>query len=104
VGDEEHELSVDPELRPGVWANWSRVREGSEEFIIDLACADPDENDVEILVARIRCSPRVAKDLAEAIDKAWRRYARWALPKEVIDADPEFRSEQADDQGEDGSD
>lgn len=99
MADDEFELWVDPELRPGVWANWLRVREGSEEFLIDLACGDPDESDAAILVARIRCSPRVAKDLADAINTSWRRYARLALPKEVIDADPELKSEQEDDQG-----
>ena len=99
MSGDEPELEVDPELRPGVWATLSRVKEGNEEFIVDLACSDPDDDQVAIVVARVRCSPRVAKELADDLNRAWRRYAHWALPKEVTDADPELESESEEDPG-----
>lgn len=100
MANDEPELWIDPDLRAGVWASRWKVTWIDEEFVIDLACSDPDE-EAAILVARVRCSPFVAKRLAESLNENWRRYARSTFPKEVTDAEPELGSEQEDDQGPD---
>ena len=99
MADEELELWIDPELRPGTWANWARVFEGPEEFVFDFACRDPDDGPEAVLVARVRCSPRVARKLADSLAEAWRRYARASLPKEVTDGETEMGSGPEDVQG-----
>lgn len=90
--DDEIELEVDPALRPGTWANWVRVLDGPDEFVFDFGCRDPDDEREVDLVARVRCSPRVAGELGDLFAEAWARYARVSLPKEVNDGETDLGS------------
>lgn len=98
MAEEESELWIEPELRPGVWANWIRVLEGAEEFVVDFACRDPYEEGKATFVGRVRFPPSTARDFLDELELAWRRYAQAALPKEVTDADSEAEPEEKDDQ------
>jgi hypothetical protein len=95
--DDEHEITIDPALEAGVWANWAEVVSGPHEFTIDFARLSPQDRSKGVLVARVSFSAGLLSDLKAAVDEIWAEYAQQAMPKEVSGDGSE--QEENDDQG-----
>jgi 2'-5' RNA ligase len=78
-------LQVPRELRAGVWANWSEVETGPDEFTLHFARlgAFPDGPDSGMLVARVNLSSRGFRRLLDQADTLWDEYARKSMPPEI---------------------
>lgn len=80
----------------GVWANFAGVNHSEHEFTLDFVRVDyasiSEEGEVQgIVVARVAVSPLFVRQLIDALEDNWAKYAKKALPREVYgegDDDP----------------
>ena len=73
------DLFADPYVLAGMWANWTLVHRGRNEFTIDFIRNVP-EPPRRSLVARAIIAPVVALELREQLDETWREYTQWSMP------------------------
>lgn len=76
----------------GVWANFAGVSHSEHEFTIDFVRVDyssiSEQGEVQgIVVARVGVSPLFVRQLIQALEDNWSRYAKKAMPKEVYGDD-----------------
>lgn len=68
----------------GVWANWAAVSHSPYEFTIDFARLHFGTTPLEgVIVQRVNLSPLFVRQLIDALEDNWSKYAEKALPKEV---------------------
>lgn len=68
----------------GIWANWAAVSHSPYEFTIDFARLNFAESPVKgIIVQRVNLSPLFVRQLIDALEQNWAKYAEKALPREV---------------------
>jgi hypothetical protein len=96
VADEEEMRQVRLNIRlpeqqaGGVWANFAGVNHSEHEFTLDFVRVDyasiSDDGEVQgIVVARVAVSPLFVRQLIDALEENWAKYAKKALPREVYD-------------------
>ena len=87
MSESEHpfdDLTLDPVVLVGVWANRTRVHRGQDEFTVDFI-RDVPERSRGVLVARAVVSPVVGLELRDQLDEVWRGYYEWSMPKDTND-------------------
>lgn len=86
-GDVHISMFAPPEKMAGVWANFARVGHSPYEFTIDFCRLDFDGDTPigGILVERVNMSPLFIRQLIDALNSNWDKYAEKALPPEVRD-------------------
>jgi uncharacterized protein DUF3467 len=78
------QVSILPEQRGGVWANFAKVTNSPYEFTLDFIRVDFGEQPpVGIVVSRVAVSPLFVTQLIDALQQNWDVYAKRALPEEV---------------------
>jgi hypothetical protein len=85
------EITIEPEHRAGVWANFAQVIRSEHEFTIDFVRIDhaTGPNYRGTVVARVAMSPLFVAQILEMLDRSWEEYAKRALPKEIFDDEAE---------------
>lgn len=85
------EVQITPDQMGGVWANFARVNHSEHEFTIDFVRIDfaAQPNLTGIVVARVGVSPLFVRQLIQALEDNWAKYAKKAMPKEVYGDDDE---------------
>jgi hypothetical protein len=71
-------LHLDPEHLAGVYANFANVSFSDYEFTLTLARIDHevDEGDIPgVVVARVNMSPKFTKELIDAMQDSWSKWA-----------------------------
>jgi Protein of unknown function (DUF3467) len=71
-------LQVDPEQMAGVYANFVNVSFSDYEFTITFARVEHEveEGDLNgVIVSRVNASPRLVRDLLDAVQDAWSRWS-----------------------------
>jgi hypothetical protein len=74
----------------GVWANFATVNHSEHEFTIDFIRVDYSSADAEegtiggVVVARVGVSPLFVRQLIGALEDNWDKYAKKAMPQEVL--------------------
>lgn len=68
----------------GVWSNWAAVSHSPYEFTIDFARLHFGISPLSgIIVQRVNLSPLFVRQLIDALEENWGKYAQKALPREV---------------------
>jgi hypothetical protein len=85
------EVHIPAEQQGGVWANFARVNHSEHEFTIDFVRVDFASAPAMtgIVVARVGVSPLFVRQLIQALEDNWAKYAKKAMPKEVYGGDDE---------------
>ena len=65
------DVSIDPELRQGRFADWWRVTSTSDGFVLDLGIHQPYAPEQVVVVARILLPRRGPIELIDALGNAW---------------------------------
>ncbi len=76
----------------GVWANFAGVHHSEHEFTIDFVRLDyssiSEEGQMQgVVVARVGVSPLFVRQLIQALEDNWSKYAKKAMPREVYGED-----------------
>lgn len=80
------EIHIAQEMVGGVWANWASVAHSPYEFTIDFVRLDFTQQQRRgVVVARVNLSPLFVRELMDALEGNWTKYARKAMPREVHD-------------------
>lgn len=81
----EVEIQLPESIRPGVWANFAAVSASPYEFTLDFARLEFALEGVTggIVVARVSMSPLFIRQLIDALESNWQKYAARAMPPEV---------------------
>lgn len=79
------EVQMPEAMRAGVWANFAAVVASPYEFTLDFARLEHDAKGPTggIVVARVSMSPLFIRQLIDALDQNWTKYAERAMPPEV---------------------
>jgi hypothetical protein len=95
MSDEEHERHINihtsPEIMAGVYANFANVSHSDYEFTLTFARVDHEVEDEEVpgvVVTRVNCSPRLMRELIDAMVD---NYAKWET-REGIKGLPEIEN------------
>lgn len=77
------------DIMAGVWANFARVNHSPYEFTIDFARLDFDGTQPVggIVVSRVSLSPLFVRQLIDALEQNWTKYADKSMPPEMRDDD-----------------
>ena len=70
-------LHTSPEVMAGVYANFANVSHSDYEFTVTFARVqhEIDEAEIEgVIVASVNMSPRLARELMDALEDAWSKY------------------------------
>jgi hypothetical protein len=95
-GEEVREVRLNiklPEQQAGgVWANFAGVHHSEHEFTIDFVRLDYSsvtaDNQMDgIVVARVGVSPSFVRQLIDALEDNWAKFAKKAMPREVYGDD-----------------
>src|SRR3712207_5865714 len=84
-------IQTSPEIMAGHYANWANVSHSEYEFTITFARVDYEVEDAEIpgvVVTRVSLSPRLMRELIDAMTD---NYSRWQTREGIRDlpeADP----------------
>jgi hypothetical protein len=78
----------------GVWANFAGVNHSEHEFTIDFMRLDYSSLNADgemqgIVVARVGVSPLFVRQLIDALEDNWAKYAKKSMPREVYGNDGE---------------
>src|SRR3954468_22426490 len=81
----------------GVWSNFAIVNHSEHEFTIDFIRLDyasvSDEGEMNgIVVGRVGLSPLFVRQLIDALEANWAKFAKKSMPKEVYGNDSEDES------------
>ncbi len=92
--DRERHINIhtSPEIMAGVYANFANVSHSDYEFTITFARVDHEVEDEEIpgvVVSSVNMSPRLARELIDALEDAWSKYQT----RQGIQNLPEFDGE-----------
>lgn len=67
----------------GIWANWAAVSHSPYEFTIDFARLNFNEMPPSgVIVKRVNLSPLFVRQLIDALEDNWKKYAEKALPRD----------------------
>jgi hypothetical protein len=91
VSEEEQEESrasinvrISEAMEGGVWANFAAVAHSPYEFTIDFCRVNFGQGRTDgIVVARVNLSPLFVRQLTDALEQNWAKYAKKAMPREV---------------------
>jgi hypothetical protein len=86
-------LHWDPETMAGHYANFANVSHSDYEFTITFARVDHEVEDDElpgVVVTRVNLSPRFMRELIDALED---NYAKWATRERIREL-PEFPDEE----------
>ena len=84
-------IHLDAEHLGGVYANFANVSFSSYEFTVTFARIDHEveEGDVPgVVVSRVNMSPQFARELIDAMQDAWSRYATTQGIKNLPETNP----------------
>ena len=65
------QITIDPRLRSGAWADWWKVRFTGDGFTVDFGIREPDTPGEVVLVARLFLPTRGPFGLMEELGQAW---------------------------------
>ena len=88
-------LHTSPEVMAGIYANFANVSHSDYEFTITFARVDHEVEAEEVpgvVVSRISLSPKVMRELINAMEDNW---SKWST-KEGIKGLPEYREDRPD--------
>ena len=71
MAKDEVDVSVEPKLRAGAWADWWRVSFTRDGFKIDFGMRQPYAPDQVLIVARVLLPWRGPVDLIADLEAAW---------------------------------
>lgn len=84
-------IRIPEQQQAGVWANFARVNHSDHEFTIDFIRIDygqiQDDEMLSVVVARVGVSPLFVRQLIDALEENWAKYAKKAMPREVYGGD-----------------
>jgi hypothetical protein len=70
------DVSIEPELRPGRFADWWRVSPTSDGFVLELGLHQPYAPAQVLVVARMLLPRRGPIELIDALGKAWDEFVQ----------------------------
>lgn len=86
--EQSFQIGMPQEMVGGVWANFAVVSHSPFEFTIDFVRLNfAQQPPSGIAVARVNLSPLFVRQLMDALELNWARYAERAMPREVHDDD-----------------
>jgi len=94
-GDRHINIHLSPEVMAGHYANFANISHSDYEFTITFARVDHEVESGEIpgvVVSRINLSPRFARELINALEE---NYSRWAAHESIQNL-PEFKGDTGD--------
>jgi Protein of unknown function (DUF3467) len=84
-------IHLDPELMAGVYSNFANVSFSEYEFTLTFARIDHEVEDGDVpgvVVARVNMSTKFAKELLDALQDSWSKYATVRGIQDLPEAPP----------------